>query len=576
MTGPLAHIRRRILEHLRPTVLTAGGRWPYWHPVAALGGLFRRLGWRSLGPDCSVLAPLHRKRAKTGRYVDVALELSFDWSQSRRYEHCVVWFEFGADDSLGSTVAATFRLERLERLETVRIRTPEPVVVATHVRLRLFPAPHCNSGRFRFVGARFVEDPPGRHPLSVIADLEALKERVRMQVGRDETECPSVCDHLPTALTLELTAACNLTCSHCSSHGEWALHKHNNKLSELGLSELEALAAEVFPSLTVISIVGRGEPLVLDETVWSRFVELLIEHRVKVAITTNGYFIQRRISEDLLPLIDNVNVSMDGLSKEVFARNRGGADVNHIWRQVDHYDDLRRRSGLCRAPRLMFAWTLKRNNVAELPGFVRKIASYDADLLTARHMIGFFERELDQSLLRADPAEVNPHLAEAYDLLEAYGIQRDCVPLLIESAPEPVFNRPEAPPVEPDRPNDDGAGQPEATSTVMMESCMFIHRMPVIMATGEVMACAVPHAAQAGRLSEADRFADIWNGETLRAIRGALHTDQEWPQCRTCHYREARVTSQWALAAAGRRYGSRQQAAFSEEALNFAPSQDKG
>jgi radical SAM protein with 4Fe4S-binding SPASM domain len=226
-----------------------------------------------------------------------------------------------------------------------------------------------------------------------------------------------------------------------------------------------------------------------------------------------------------LPLIDTINLSMDGVTPETFARNRGGADIERVWRNVSYYHDLRRRAGLARAPRLAFAWTLKRNNINELPAFVRKIATYDADVLTARHMIIFFSAEKDQSLLQMPPADVNPHLAAAYDLLQEFGIQR-----------------------------------------------MFIHSMPVIMASGEVMACAVPHAAKAGNLGETATFGAIWNGATLRDIRRTLNTEAEWPQCRTCSYREARVTSQRNLAAAGERYESEQKAVFSEESLNFAGS----
>src|SRR5437899_3289800 len=74
-----------------------------------------------------------------------------------------------------------------------------------------------------------------------------------------------VCAHYPTALCFEMTARCNLTCVHCSSHGAPEVHRTNNKIAEIPLAQLEALASEVFPSLTVISLVGRGEPLLLDE-----------------------------------------------------------------------------------------------------------------------------------------------------------------------------------------------------------------------------------------------------------------------------------------------------------------------
>ena len=552
---------RRLPARVKRIILEWGGRTAYARLLAAVSRIPAEADerWQPLYAGCSVLTPILRKQGGVGRYLEVTLGLTLDWKQARRYEHGTLGIEFGDSEALGASVIATFRLDRVDRLETVRVRMPPEVEAAQYARIRLLPAPHCDEGQYRFTRAKFVDDPAGTDPLTRIAELEALKERTRIRAAQAQTDSPEICDHYPVALTFELTAACNLTCAHCSSHGDSGLHRFNNKLDELTVEKLEALAHEVFPSLSVISLVGRGEPLVLKEPLWQRFVELVTKYRVKLAITTNGYFLERRITPELLPLIDTINLSMDGVTPETFARNRGGADIERVWRNVGYYHDLRRSSGLARAPRLAFAWTLKRNNIAELPDFVRKIATFDADVLTARHMIIFFSAEKDQSLLLMPPAEVNQHLIAAYDFLQEFGIQRDCVPLFSEPVDEA--------PVIAEEPATEAVTAPIA---LVSEPCMFIHSMPVIMAGGEVMACAVPHAAKAGNLGGTATFGEIWNGETLRDIRRTLNTEAEWPQCRTCSYREARVTSQRNLAAAGERYESEQKAVFSEESLNFA------
>ena len=73
---------------------------------------------------------------------------------------------------------------------------------------------------------------------------------------------------------------------------------------------------------------------------------------------------------------------------------------------------------------------------------------------------------------------------------------------------------------------------------------MFVHRTAVVHADGLVPTCSAPFAATAGRLGEAARFFDIWNGEVLRGVRSTLDTPNEWYQCRHCWYREGRYQSQ--------------------------------
>ena len=546
---------RRLRAALRERVLTLGGRRVFFDPAAFIGDRWphwRAGGWRDLTVVPLLTAPLTRKSAGSGRYLDLTLALDLPWAETARYNYCSLEMHFGDDATLPHGHAITLRLHHLRHLHTVRVVLPEMVRAATHVRFALRPAPQCTEGKYRLIVMRLTdsEEPAA---LTRAAQLEDLKERVRLYVPEAERTHTEVCAHYPTALCFEMTARCNLTCVHCSSHGAPEVHRTNNKIAEFPLAQLEALASEVFPSLTVISLVGRGEPLLLDEALWRRFVELMIEHRVMFTVTTNGYFLERRLTPELMPFVDSINVSMDGLTPETFAANRGGADVDRVWRNIAYFDRLRKAAGLARRPRLSFAWTLKQNNVAELPAFVRKIAEYDADSLTVRHLMMFFPSQASQSVL-AIPGDANVHLREAYELLEHYGIQRDCVPLIGKPREELVTL---------------STGAQPARARPQRDPCMFMHRMPVIHCTGAVHTCAVPGAALAGQLGQAASFGEIWNGPVFRGVRAALDTDHEWEQCRTCWYREGRFATQRDLAASGKRYEADEEAPISPQSLNF-------
>lgn len=108
-----------------------------------------------------------------------------------------------------------------------------------------------------------------------------------------------------------------------------------------------------------------------------------------------------------------------------------------------------------------------------------------------------------------------------------------------------------------------------ATGTTARDGCMFIHRMAVINFDGEVQTCSVPYAKVAGGLGRAANFDEIWNGDVMRGVRGALNTEGEWQQCRSCWYREGKFHSQRALAGKGERYGADQAGEFSGDSLNF-------
>jgi len=514
-----------LKDALYNNVVTAAGREVFFDPLAAAGeqvAPLRALRWHPAEASTRWSTPMSRKARGRGRYLDVTMALDLSWEETRRYYYCTVEFAHGDHPSLPLRDTVLLQLDTLRQVHTVRVMVPDAVRASTHVRVTLAPAPHAQRAAFKVV-------------------------------------------------RLHLTARCNLTCSHCATHATHADHRLHNRMQELSLDHLEALAEQAFPSLTAINLSGRGEPLMADERLWQRFVELVIRHRVMLAITTNGWFLMRRITPELMPFISNVNVSMDGFEPETFAANRGGTDIARIWRNVAHFHRLRQAAQLPRRPRLQFAWTLRKNNMAELPDFVRKIAEYDADTLTVRHLMVFFPSLAGDSALE-DPVQANLHLRQAYQLLEQHGIERDCVPLMKEPPREPLVQlRTPAAAVPAAAPT--AAPAPGPGPSAEPDRCMFIHRMPPVMCNGEVKTCSVPTMHTAGDLS-AQRFEDIWNGPVFRDVRAAMGTADEKQPCRTCWYREGRFASQRDLRQRGERYADDAETQVSQTGLDFTRGRD--
>jgi MoaA/NifB/PqqE/SkfB family radical SAM enzyme len=292
--------------------------------------------------------------------------------------------------------------------------------------MRLDAVPY-NRGwvRVRRIGTCHVDD---RSPESLKALRWQLKQETRAGVEQSEATGRYRLPHMPESISLELTAGCNLTCSHCSSHGLAKEHARNNRRKPFDLAMLDRLAADAFPALTLLNLVGRGEPMMVGLPLWGKLIGHLDRYDVLMTCVTNGTFLRRRIDERTLPVIDTLTVSIDGTSPEVFAANRGNASLDEWKRNVGYFNELRHASKLARKPRLGLSWTLKRNNIAQFPDFVRLAMDLGADLLYVRHLFVFHAKDQDQSLV-SEPDLANRFLKEGYDLLQGRSIKLDAAPL---------------------------------------------------------------------------------------------------------------------------------------------------
>ncbi len=468
-------------------------------------------------------------------YLDLSLFLDLPWAETGRYEHSILAFALEGSQHGGDTTICV-HVPHVGEWVTLRVKLPDAVRSAARVRPRFVPAPLASVGRAHVSSIRFVES-SALGPQTRWADLEDLKDRVRREAVRSEETAAEVLSHLPQSLSLELTARCNLTCSHCSSHGTTELHQRYNRMPEMSVPLLNQIADEVFPSLTSVGLVGRGEPLLASSRLWDALCGKLAEYQVRMALVTNGTLVQRRITRDVMPLIETIHLSVDGGTESSFAENRGGAALQMIFDALEHLNALRREAGLARRPRIGISWTLKANNVAELPRFVARAIECGIDQLTVRHLLIFHSHSRSESVIDR-PDLVNGPLRETYRLLEEAGIRSDCPPLISESVPAAAPS----------------SGEPRATATDRVpvtlgstrerDGCMFIHRTAVVHADGLVPTCSAPFAAAAGTVEIGSTFEGVWNGGILRAVRSTLDTPDEWDQCRSCWYREGRYQAQ--------------------------------
>jgi MoaA/NifB/PqqE/SkfB family radical SAM enzyme len=495
-------------------------------------------------------------------FVDIDLEIDVSWQGSRAYRYSKLYFSRSPAHEFAESRVVCFRIGENRRRHRVRIELPGAARGAGLLFLRLDPFPYAR-GTARVHGFWLVAARDRDAKLSRAARLDALKERTRAAVEKSEREQVQVADHYPESLGLELQPGCNLVCGHCSSHGTEALHARHNRMGAIEGARLAQLADEVFPHLTMVNVVGRGEPLMVSDALWAEFAGHLARNRVMLSVVTNGYFIERRITPELLPWIDTLTVSIDGLAPETFAENRGGASFDKVIAGVRHFHELRKAAGLPRRPKLCISWTLKKNNIREFPDFVRFMAQFEPDRFYARHLLLFHDKDAGESLLDS-PDLANRYLSQAYELMAEHGIETDCPPLFesVDAFPRPGDTPKESPAATGDMP-------PELADVPRQDlACVYIHRTGILLAGGEMSTCGVQYAAKVGDFGDAS-FMDLWNGEVMRNVRRDINTPAEWDQCRDCWFRQSRFHEQRSQRAQVAAYPLKRMTRFSRKAWDF-------
>lgn len=164
-------------------------------------------------------------------------------------------------------------------------------------------------------------------PLATQADGDlTLPAGLLAQAGLNAGE-DIICEVGPTGLRLtadplrkvyvEVTSACNLTCTTCIRNG-W-----QEPLGHMPLERFRRLLAGLPAQGPVtLSLSGFGEPLVHGE--FLTIVQLAREQGVRVEIITNGTLLDRALARELVALqVAQVTVSMDGGDESTYVAMRG-------------------------------------------------------------------------------------------------------------------------------------------------------------------------------------------------------------------------------------------------------------
>jgi cyclic pyranopterin phosphate synthase len=206
-------------------------------------------------------------------------------------------------------------------------------------------------------------------------------------------------------LRLSVTDRCNLRCSYCMpAHG---IQKLDHK-DVLNYEQLHRVArAAVGMGVEKIRITG-GEPLVRKGIVDFLAELKRIPGLKKLVLTTNGVYLEEMAEGLRRAGVESINMSLDSLRPEVFARVTRGGDLNRVL------------SGLAAAERVGFEY-LKINMVVMRGVNDRELFDFAALTLEKPINVRFIEymptlREKNWESMMVPGAELLSRLSERYDL----------------------------------------------------------------------------------------------------------------------------------------------------------------
>jgi len=173
--------------------------------------------------------------------------------------------------------------------------------------------------------------------------------------------------NLPRNLYLEVTNRCNLKCKACILYkGSWEPPR------DITLDELIRITDQL-PKLERIALHGIGEPLLNNDL--AAMIRYLKNRGVSVQFNSNGILLDENRQIDLMATgLDELRISLDAASPQGYKAMRNSNQFDQIVKNLRSLVDRISHHPLSQ-PKLSLWYLGTRENIAELPDFIRLAAS---------------------------------------------------------------------------------------------------------------------------------------------------------------------------------------------------------
>lgn len=322
---------------------------------------------------------------------------------------------------------------------------------------------------------------------------------------------PAVVPDLPAVLYMETTNRCDSLCQTCIR-----TFRTLEPAKDLSLSDLVRIV-EQFPRLTRVLLHGIGEPLLNPDLF--RMIRFLKGRGATVVFNSDAIGLTDTKRQGLIQSgLDDLRVSMDAAAPETYRAIRGVAVFHRVMENVSALADLQKKLGVV-TPRISLWFTVMKQNVRELPDFIRLAEKVGAAQVNVQRLVHYGQglAVQEQSLYGELTGLETEMLGEASRLSQGLGIRLSASG---NTTPEASLT-----PEERERP---------------WGGCQRPWSLSYVTANGNVLPCCIspwtakdyPDLILGNAFSQS--FVEIWNGERYREFRTRFESHDAPDPCRGC------------------------------------------
>ncbi|MBI2710561.1 MAG: radical SAM protein [Actinobacteria bacterium] len=333
---------------------------------------------------------------------------------------------------------------------------------------------------------------------------------------------------LPSAIQVEVTAACNLRCRMCLVRYRDPVDRVHGSL---GLDRFRALL-DGLHGLRRVTLQGLGEPLLCPDL--AAMVREASARGIDAGFNTNATLLTRARARELVDAgVAWIHVSLDGADAATYEAIRDGARFSKVIANLAGLAEVvgqHGRAGPDARPEVSVVFVAQRSNVATLPDLVELVARIgvlDVHVQNLSHDFG-------------DTAGAPLADEEAYVAIRSYTDGEALWAAPDRRAAEAAFAeatrragrlgvRLRLPTLDPA----DGAAGAAAGG----RGCSWPWESACVTRTGAVQPCCMvmgEERAVLGRVGEGLVFEEIWNGSSYREFRRALASERPPDVCAGC------------------------------------------
>lgn len=320
---------------------------------------------------------------------------------------------------------------------------------------------------------------------------------------------------LPRSIYIEPTSRCNELCQQCP---RTFLSREEDR--DLTYDEFRAIVDQ-FPVLDRVVLHGLGEPLLNKDL--PKMIRYLKRRGTYVLFNSNGTLLNEKRGQALIDAgLDEYRLSMDGATREMYARVRGVDAFDKIWRNMRAFIDMQKQQD-AQKPAVSLWFTAMRENLQDLPGLIRIAAEVGIKEVYMQRLV-YFEVGLaasKQSLFRRATYDELTLIQQCEQLCKELGIS---------------FN---------------AAGSATPLESVLRDfgdrpwsGCKRPYSLTYITSSGNVLSCCfAPFGHRSAREYREERvlgnvfeetIQQIWQGERYAAFRQAFESDHPARHCAQC------------------------------------------